>query len=72
MALKEDSIWQSPLVRELALILAIKLIVLFSIKTFWFEAPTVPENGTGRVENHFFESSPLEPQPTTEEIQSDR
>lgn len=37
------------LVKELAIILLVKLVVLLTIKHFWFTAPTVPENGTQHV-----------------------
>lgn len=38
------------LVKELAVILAIKIAVLMTIKAIWFDAPTVPLDGTERVE----------------------
>ncbi len=41
--------WRLPLVRELAVILAIKLVLLLGIRAIWFDAPTRPENGSARV-----------------------
>lgn len=46
--------WRIPLVREIGVILLIKLVILFSIKAIWFTAPTVPENGTERLASHLF------------------
>lgn len=44
-----SSPWRIPLVRELTIILAIKLSVLIGIKIMWFDEPVVPENGSERV-----------------------
>ena len=41
--------WRIPLVREIAVILLIKLAILLTIKAVWFTEPTVPENGSERV-----------------------
>ena len=49
-----SSPWRIPLVREIALILLIKLTLLLSIKAIWFNEPTVPEDGQQRVEHHLF------------------
>lgn len=46
--------WRMPLVRELGVILLIKLVILFSIKSIWFTEPTLPENGTARLDSHLF------------------
>ncbi len=46
--------WRIPLVREIAVILLIKLTLLLSIKAIWFNEPTVPEDGQQRVEHHLF------------------
>lgn len=45
------------LVKELAIILVIKVIVLMGVKAIWFDAPTVPQNGTERVEQRLLGSS---------------
>ena len=44
--------WRIPLVRELAVILVIKLVLLLVIKHIWFDAPTVPLDGTAQVAAH--------------------
>lgn len=41
--------WRIPLVRELSIILAIKLCILIGIKIMWFSEPVVPENGSEKV-----------------------
>ncbi|CAE6919695.1 MULTISPECIES: cytochrome oxidase putative small subunit CydP [Gammaproteobacteria] len=48
------SAWRIPLVREIAVILLIKLTLLLSIKAIWFNEPTVPGDGQQRVEAHLF------------------
>ena len=37
--MQNDSMWKIPLVRELAVVLAIKLVVIFSIKSLYFSTP---------------------------------
>ncbi|WP_374415322.1 cytochrome oxidase putative small subunit CydP [Ectopseudomonas oleovorans] len=49
-----SSPWRIRLVREIAVILLIKLTLLLSIKAIWFNEPTVPEDGQQRVEHHLF------------------
>lgn len=49
-----SSPWRIPLVREIAVILLIKLTLLLSIKAIWFNEPTVPEDDQQRVEHHLF------------------
>lgn len=49
-----SSPWRIPLVREIAVLLLIKLTLLLSIKAIWFNEPTVPEDGQQRVEHHLF------------------
>lgn len=49
-----SSPWRIPLVREIAVILLIKLTLLLSIKAIWFNEPTVPEDGQQRIEHHLF------------------
>ena len=56
------SVWRIPLVRELAVILLIKLVLLLAIKTIWFNAPTVPIEGTEQVATHLF-AVPAPPSP---------
>ncbi|WP_462382972.1 cytochrome oxidase putative small subunit CydP [Pseudomonas sp. Marseille-QA0892] len=54
MATPSPSLWRIPLVREIAVILVIKLAILLTIKAIWFDAPTVPKNGTALVSEHLF------------------
>lgn len=37
------------LVREIALILVIKVILLLMIKNIWFDAPTIPKNFDNQI-----------------------
>ncbi|QNH03949.1 hypothetical protein HNQ27_14590 [Pseudomonas sp. B11D7D] len=61
-----SSPWRIPLVREIAVILLIKLSLLLGIKAIWFNEPTVPKDGQQRVEQHLF-GQPLPPSIPTEE-----
>lgn len=40
------------LVREIALILTIKVVCLLVIKAIWFDAPTIPKNIDHQVAQH--------------------
>jgi len=53
--------WRIPLVRELAVILLIKLALLLAIKAIWFSAPTVPPEGTAQVAAHLLAAAPPTP-----------
>lgn len=64
-SLDPQSPWRHALVREIAVILAIKLILLLAIKAIWFDAPTVPVEGAARTAAHLFDS-PLPPSATEE------
>jgi len=57
MSSKPASLWRIPLVREIAVILAIKLVLLLGIKALWFDAPTVPKNGTEQVSQRLLGTS---------------
>ncbi|MDO8698720.1 MAG: hypothetical protein A2Y50_10625 [Pseudomonadales bacterium RIFCSPLOWO2_12_59_9] len=59
--------WRIPLVRELAVILLIKLALLLTIKAIWFSAPTVPPEGTAQVAAHLLATPPAKPLPALEE-----
>lgn len=59
--------WRIPLVRELAVILLIKLTLLLAIKSIWFSAPTVPREGTAQVAAHLLATPPTPPLPALEE-----
>lgn len=47
-----------PLAREVVLVVLIKLIILFLIKSIWFTAPTAPRNGAAVVGAHLFALAP--------------
>lgn len=58
------------LVREIACILLVKLLLLWGIKTLWFDAPTVPRDGAARTASRLLDAPaarPTPPTPTTEE-----
>ena len=59
--------WRIPLVRELAAILLIKLVLLLVIKHIWFDAPTVPPDGTAQVAAHLLRPAAILPSPAIEE-----
>ncbi|PAU65768.1 hypothetical protein BZL41_05295 [Pseudomonas sp. PIC25] len=65
---KPASPWRIPLVRELAVILAIKLALLLAIKALWFDAPSVPVDGSQRVGTHLFGAPQAPSPPRTEEM----
>lgn len=59
--------WRIPLVRELAVILLIKLTLLLAIKAIWFSAPTVQPEGTAQIAAHLLATPPAPPLPALEE-----
>ena len=40
------------LVREIAIILIIKIVLLMTIKHIWFDAPTIPKDFDNQVTEH--------------------
>ena len=40
------------LVREITIILIIKIVLLLTIKHIWFDAPTIPKNFDSQVAEH--------------------
>ncbi|HFF2645602.1 TPA: cytochrome oxidase putative small subunit CydP, partial [Acinetobacter nosocomialis] len=40
------------LVREITIILIIKVVLLLTIKHIWFDAPTIPKNFDNQVAEH--------------------
>ena len=57
------------LVREITCILLIKLLLLWGIKTLWFDAPTVPRDGASRTAARLLDAPTppsASPQPSTE------
>ncbi len=67
MRVQPKSHWRIPLVRELAVILLIKLVLLLVIKHIWFDAPTVPLEGTAQVAAHLLSPVNTPPSPALEE-----
>ena len=67
MQVHRKSPWRIPLVRELAAILLIKLVLLLAIKHIWFDAPTVPLEGTAQVAAHLLSPVNTPPSPALEE-----
>lgn len=47
-----SSPWRIPLVRELAVVLLLKLVLLLAIKAIWFDAPSAPADAEARVGTH--------------------
>ncbi|MBV2131956.1 hypothetical protein KRX52_03980 [Pseudomonas sp. MAP12] len=56
-----QSPWRIPLVREIGIILLLKLVILLTIKAVWFSEPTVPANGSQRVGAHLLGTPPAQP-----------
>jgi len=50
MSLKNLDI-NAKLVREITIILIIKVVLLLTIKHIWFDAPTIPKNFDNQVEH---------------------
>ena len=42
----------SRLVKEITIILIIKIVLLLTIKHIWFDAPTIPKNFDNQVAEH--------------------
>lgn len=49
--------WKVPLVRELTIILLIKLTLLLIIKAVWFDQPTIPDDGSRVTSQHLLGDS---------------
>ena len=58
MPVERRSFWRIPLAREIAAIVVVKVAVLLVIKSIWFDAPTVPRDGTQRISQHLFSPAP--------------
>lgn len=68
MPAQAPSPWKVPLVRELAIILLIKLALLLTIKAIWFDQPTVPDDGSRITSRHLLG----DPQPRPDDKESAR
>lgn len=63
----QPSPWRIPLVRELAVILLLKLAILLAIKAVWFSEPAVPAHDSAQVGNHLLGSTGQPPLSLNEE-----
>ncbi|MDF3935891.1 cytochrome oxidase putative small subunit CydP [Pseudomonas citronellolis] len=52
MSSEDHSFWTTPLAREIAVILVIKLALLMAIKAIWFDHPTIPVDAERQVSAH--------------------
>jgi len=62
-----SSPWRIPLVREIGIVLLVKLAILLTIKNIWFTEPTVPVNGSKRVSERLLGTSQPNPASHNEE-----
>ena len=54
--------FKSSLRRDVVLVVLVKVAILTSIKTIWFDAPSIPENGSVRVADHLLDSRGSNPE----------
>ena len=54
--------FKSSLKRDIVLVLLVKVAILTSIKTIWFDAPSIPENGSARVAEHLLDKRDANPE----------
>lgn len=52
MSPADKSVWKHPLVREIAVVVLIKLALLFAIKAIWFDHPALPTDSEQQVSAH--------------------
>ena len=67
MPLPSQSFRRTPLAREIAVILLVKLALLLAIKAIWFSTPSLPENESEQVSAHLLGDPQRQPQPLREE-----
>ncbi|EXF45509.1 hypothetical protein BAY1663_02027 [Pseudomonas sp. BAY1663] len=48
--------FKSSLRRDVVLVLLVKVAILIIIKNIWFDAPSIPENGSARVAGYLLDS----------------
>ncbi len=53
---KEVGMFKSSLRRDVVLVVLAKVAILMIIKNVWFDAPSIPENGSVRVADHLLDS----------------
>jgi hypothetical protein len=61
-ASKEVGMFKSSLRRDIVLVLLVKVAILITIKNVWFDAPSIPENGSVRVADHLLDSRGSNPE----------
>lgn len=66
MSAEHKSVWKIPLVREITVILVIKLALLLAIKAIWFDHSTVPVDGDRQVSAHLLGNPASLPTPSKE------
>lgn len=54
--------FKSSLKRDIVLVLLVKVAILITIKNVWFDAPSIPENGSVRVADHLLDSRGSNPE----------
>ncbi|EWC39417.1 hypothetical protein GFL09_03635 [Pseudomonas stutzeri] len=54
--------FRSSLRRDVVLVLLVKVALLITIKNVWFDAPSIPENGSVRVADHLLDSRGSNPE----------
>ncbi len=54
--------FKSSLKRDIVLVLLVKVVILTSIKTIWFDAPSIPKNGSARVAEHLLDKRDANPE----------
>ena len=59
---KEIGMFKSSLRRDVVLVVLAKVAILMIIKNVWFDAPSIPENGSVRVADHLLDSRGLIPE----------
>ncbi|SDH82616.1 cytochrome oxidase putative small subunit CydP [Pseudomonas panipatensis] len=62
-----NSPWKIPLVREIAVILLIKLVLLMAIKVIWFDTPSASAEQPQQVFEHLLGSAPTPPNASPKE-----
>jgi len=59
---KEVGMFKSSLGRDVVLVVLVKVAILITIKNVWFDAPSIPENGSVRVADHLLDSRGSNPE----------
>ncbi|AWM58697.1 hypothetical protein C6Y58_04170 [Stutzerimonas stutzeri] len=54
--------FKSSLRRDVVLVVLVKVAILITIKNVWFDAPSIPENGSVSVADHLLDSRGSNPE----------